>query len=202
MCNLETDGEFFMRKATKSKYLNQFWLGQKFQEWEVVDNAIYFDDKSRAHVKCRCSCGTEDSVNCHNLVNGSSTRCVKCGLSYESRSFSNNPNWKGEGQIPKTILTTIAASAEQRNIPYSITSTQANALFNGTCTVTGQSISAENGTAKLIAFNNNLGYSPDNVAWVHNSVASVVNKFESKQKFDEFINMCVNVAKQHQFKKE
>lgn len=46
-------------------------IGKTFGEWKVLG----YGTKNRSSVVCKCSCGVEKEVNCHDLVKGKSKSC-------------------------------------------------------------------------------------------------------------------------------
>lgn len=184
----------------RSKYSNMFTKGQIVGEWQIVDPKIIIKERGRAMVKCLClHCKTFTSlVSCHHLVRGRSTRCRACNYSIIGRGKDQNPHWMGAGEVPKTVLTHISNSAVRVHEPFTLTAAYVNSIYDGTCSVTSQPISISDSTAKLVKIDNSSGYVEGNVMWVHSSVAPVLKKTSK----DEFINMCLQVAEQHQFKKE
>ena len=181
----------------RSKYDGVFKLGEKFGNWAVESPDIVMDSRGRAFIHCGCSCGRIILVACHHLVKGRTLKCDECANSYKLRGFDKNPNWQGEGEVPKSILTRLSSSASHKGIPYNLTTAYVNDLYsssNKTCTYTGYRISTHDNSAALMCIDAYRGYLEGNVAWVHKDV---VTKPKSK---DEFINMCLAVAQQHQFK--
>lgn len=186
----------------RSKYDGFFKKDEKFGDWEVVNPNIFMDGRGRAYVFCKCtSCENETrNVACHHLVRGRTQKCNYCANSYKLRGFDRNPNWQGKGEVPKSILTRISSSAAHKGIPYNLTTTYANDLYsssNKTCTYTGYHLSVYDNSAALTCIDNSRGYLEGNVVWANNTVAAMKSKCQSK---DEFINICLAVAKQHQFK--
>jgi len=55
----------------KSKYKNQFQLGQKFGKWSIKDVTVVSPSPTReAKILCQCECGFEKLVHCLTLVKG------------------------------------------------------------------------------------------------------------------------------------
>lgn len=200
---------------SRSKYDGFFKEGEQFGNWKIEMPVIKMDDRGRASVLCRCKCENVSLVACHHLVRGRTLRCKVCNNSYESKGFDANPHWKGEGMVPKTLLTRISSSAVQQHIPYNLTMEYVSTLYANsgqTCAYTGQHISTAPETslsikgynvappsAEIVCYNKRAGYVEGNVAFVHKDAAAVVKYGINKTK-DDFINMCLAVAKQHQFK--
>lgn len=67
------------------------------------------------------------------------------------------------------------------------------ACFDGKCALTGWEISIEwtSQTASLDRINNEQGYTPSNIQWVH----TMVNMSRNKYTLERFVDMCCAVAK-------
>lgn len=126
----------------RSKYEGKFKKGDTYGNWRVLNPHINLDKRSRAYVSCQCSCGLIAFVLCHHLVKGTSTKCTKCNLG--TRQYMNNPNWKGEGVVPKSLLSKISSSAARNGIEYKLTPTYVNTLYadsGRSCAISGQPLS-------------------------------------------------------------
>ena len=186
----------------RSKYDGFFKKDEKFGDWTIESSDIVMDGRGRAFIHCVCSCGRIITVACHHLVRGRTTRCENCNNSYSSKGMEKNPNWQGQRKVPKTILTKISSSAAHNNIPYNLTMNYVSTLYSNSgqqCAYSGLPIntmtggSIIEGTAVLARINSSDGYVEGNMAWVHKDVVR-------KHSPDEFINLCLRVAAEHQFK--
>lgn len=188
-----------MRNGNKgSKYFGKFKTGDTYGHWTVMSGQLLKDQKGRRYVDCTCtSCGTVMSVPCHHLIKGRSTRCGTCNLSYKGRGAAKNPHWRGIGEVPKTVLTKLSASAVITNTPYNISTAYVNDLYtisNGQCSYTGQPISFADGTAQITSVVQELGYTEGNVAIVHSDVKPFLKKLSP----NKFIELCCQVAQKYQ----
>lgn len=186
-----------MRKIKSgSKYIGKFKSHQMFGDWSVLKSDVYMDKRGRTFVKCQCVCKKEELVSCHHLLKGRSTRCKECNNSYRGRGISSNPNWKGEGMVPQSILTSLSQSVITKGIEYNLNATYMNELYERsgqTCAFTNLPISTIQNTAKIARLRHDSGYVPGNVAWVHTSIEPVLRKTSA----NDFIAMCVAVAEKY-----
>lgn len=95
-----------MRELTvskTSKYCGVFTEGQEFGAWVVLSSKIFFDERSRSFVLCKCrSCNDPDYVPCYHLINRNTHLCGNCHLLPETRSGYSNNAWDGT-KIPKEV---------------------------------------------------------------------------------------------------
>lgn len=123
----------------RSKYEGKFKKGDCYGNWRILERSITLDDRGRAYVMCQCSCGIITDVLCHHLIKGTSTKCTQCNLG--TRQYTNNPNWKGEGLVPKALLSKISSSAARKGIEYNLSPSYVNTLYassGGNCAISGQ----------------------------------------------------------------
>jgi hypothetical protein len=59
-------------------------IGTKFGRWTVVGN-FRPEKRRRYDLECKCECGTQKYVRLHNLLNGRSKACQKCGRNQPKR---------------------------------------------------------------------------------------------------------------------
>lgn len=92
-------------------------------------------------------------------------------------------NWRGVGNIPLDFYTRYRKSANKRNLVFDVTMDQLWELFikqSGYCAVTGLPIwigsSIIDVTASIDRVDNSLGYTIDNVQWVHKDFNSKLRK--------------------------
>ncbi len=197
--NFRSSPNVFVPSIKNTKYAARFKPNQRIGSWKILESTVYMDEKSRSFIKCQCDCGNEEFVAAHHLAKGQTTRCESCN--YELRNTNQNPNWRGSGFVPKTMINYLSSSAAARNVPFNINTEYANTLYmssSATCALSGQPISIANNTAKLVAVDPAKGYVYGNVEWVHSSLAPSLKNTPT----NKFIAMCVNVAEKSQFKKE
>ena len=145
---------------------------------------------------CKCDCGNRRLINQGSLVAGKRTQCKKCYC----KSMHNNPDviihiyWK---QILKGAL--------YRDIHVDITQEEAQQLFiqqDKKCALSGEAIrfaktardhNHGETTASLDRKNSSLGYTINNVQWVHKDV----NRLKITLDNDRFIELCQKIALHH-----
>lgn len=108
-------------------------------------------------------------------------------------------NWKGIGLINGTYISITRCGAKNRNLEFNITIQDIWNLFlkqYGRCSITNLPIFFKDGvhveqTASLDRINPLLGYTVDNIQWVHKKINLM--KWDLQQ--NEFIKMCKLISK-------
>jgi hypothetical protein len=118
-------------------------------------------------------------------------QCKTCAS--KSKGFSNNRPVGDRQRIFNKFLKT----AKSRNIEWRLTLEEMFELYTGKCTLTGWDIviSHSNCTASLDRIDNDKGYFPNNIQWVH----SMVNMCKNKYNESDFIKMCKDITENKKF---
>ncbi len=141
----------------------------------VNDITVVAKGNRKSRWTCRCICGKEITVNTFHIRHGS---IVSCGCAKERR-FSENKHWKGHEEISGSFWGKIKSSAHSRGRPidFQISIEYAWSLFikqDRKCAISGVSLSMHadpsKRTASLDRINSRLGYTEDNVQWVHKRI--------------------------------
>jgi len=194
----------------KSKYENQFQLGQKFGKWEITNTDIIFHEKTKeSQIKCQCSCGFEKLVYCLTLVKGQSTACFNCGHGNKGES---NSKWKGYREVPGSFINRVKAGAKTRKngIEVKINAEDIYNLWikqNKKCALSSLPIDFANTnpgnpnrksskydlicTASLDRIDSKKGYILDNIQLVHKDINMIKKEYDQ----DYFIQLCQLVTK-------
>jgi hypothetical protein len=114
-------------------------------------------------------------------------QCKKCVA--KARGFSANQPVGAE----RRAFSRYFKSAKNRGIPWLLDLDSFVAKFSGTCSLSGWPISMSDRTASLDRIDSSMGYTEENVQWVH----TMVNMSKNKYKQVDFINMCISVAQAH-----
>lgn len=142
---------------------------------------------------CRCDCGNLRLIGQGSLVSGRRMQCKKCF--YESKH--NNPNL-----VISVYWRQLLHSAMNRGLCVGVTQEEVQELFNqqgGKCALSGQEIyfaktSREHNSGKTTASldrkNSKIGYTSENIQWVHKDV----NRIKSTLDNETFIMFCRLVA--------
>lgn len=154
------------------------------------------------YLECKCECGKIIETKARYLTNQAKSSCGCI------RHQSNNKHhgWKGFGEISGTFWNSIIKGAKKRNgreIDFRITIQYVWDLYlrqQGKCALTGVDIGfsykntrygTEDNTASLDRIDSSLGYTEDNVQWVHKTI----NLIKMDLKEDEFIQWCKTISK-------
>lgn len=146
--------------------------------------------------ECVCDCGSTKNVRYNHLVNGSVS---SCGCRWHLGNSEHN-KWKGVGELSLTKYNAIREGAIIRGIDFDddLTIEHLWELYikqNKKCAISGLDIKFgvrskdSKGTASLDRINSEIGYTVDNVQWVHKTI----NMMKNKMGEDKFIDMCRSV---------
>ena len=181
----------------KSKYDGVFSEGQTFGRYTILASTIKVEHEAK--VECKCECGTIRWVSCYSLVKETSTQCSKCG---NSMVKSNNPAWKGYGDIPSRVFGKLRRDAGLRNLEFNISIEYCDKLYKeqkGVCNLSGVKLNTSiNGSStSLDRIDNSEGYIEGNVQWLHKDV----NMMKRTYTQEHFINMCKSIAELDELEK-
>jgi hypothetical protein len=190
-------------KSLRKNTLNR--VGLTYQELTVLEHVG--KNKHRQNLwKCLCSCGNHKIIPSGELGRTKSCGCLRKGTNKNSKHPNhavgpNSPYWKGHGLISAYRWKKMKDSASKRNINFDITIEEAWNLFQqqeGFCALSGLEIrmgvkAREYGTASLDRIDSNLGYTKDNIQWVHKNINTM--KMDLPQQ--EFILLCEKIYKNH-----
>jgi hypothetical protein len=171
--------------------------GEKFGKWTVQQRV----QTNRNHTvwRCICECGNIRDVYSTHLIQGQSKRCSKC-----APKGNHHHQWKGFGDISGDYWDSIKRGAggrkrgSRRSVDFTITIEYAWNLFlkqGKKCALSGQDIiikynEQSNHTASLDRIDSSIGYTENNVQWVHKDINMM------KRTYDEnyFIEMCILIS--------
>lgn len=170
--------------------------GKKFGKLTVVEFS-HLTKWKHATWKCKCDCGREIFTQTRLLRDGSKTNC---GAWCEQRNLAKkHPNWKGFGEISLSQFHHIKKDAISRGIHFDIGIEFMSNLFlkqNRRCALSNVEISmgsykkkVNDKTASLDRIDSSLGYTVDNVQWVHKDI----NKMKWDFKMDRFLELVEKI---------
>lgn len=163
-------------------------IGQAYDSLTVIGFTLVNNKKQAI---CKCKCGTTINRRPELLTNNTTNNC----------GCKPRGNWKGVGQISKTILNRIKRNAKVRNISFEIDINYIWELYNkqnAKCALTGLNIgfgkkTTDTNEASLDRIDSNQGYIKGNIQWVHKDIQKM------KMDLDEnrFFELCKLVAIQN-----
>lgn len=158
--------------------------GKQIEDWFVICRAPNHVTKGKTTITefwCECSCGKIQKVRSIRLRGKKNNKCKRCATTEASIKKA-----KFYYDIPMDTWKKIIIAANIRNLEFNITIESAWDLFlkqNRKCALTGvdlefcvsqtyygRSKSRWVHTASLDRVNNNLGYTKDNIQWVHKDI--------------------------------
>ena len=149
--------------------------------------------------KCLCDCGNIISTAMQRLKTGDSK---SCGCLFEEKIIR-----RGFGDMPNSYWSEVLSNAKVRNLKVEITAEQAWNKYveqKGKCALTGwplyfgvKSKTKEKkikGVASLDRIDSKLGYTLDNVQWLHTDI----NRMKLHFNQDYFLKACRDITKNKQ----
>ena len=156
-----------------------------FGSLTVIEEGNKHPKKSIAMWKCKCICGNICERNGSDLRLG---KTKTCGC---RKGITSKRNWQGYKNVSKSKWRVIGQNALQRNLEFSITIEFISNLFdkqNKKCALSGMELDSKN--MSLDRINSNLGYTKNNVQWLHKKI----NKLKGKYSDNELIELCRKVS--------
>ncbi len=138
---------------------------------------------------CSCSCGGKHTTLMKTFVAGKCSSCPNCRTSCK-RIITNKIKYKNFADF-KTYL---KACAKKRKVDFDLDKDFLEDLLkkqNGLCYFSGVPISLDDSTASMDRVDSSLGYTKDNVQWVHR----VVNFMKNELSQEDFIKWCDIISK-------
>jgi len=164
--------------------------GQKFNRLTVI-KLDSIDKWREYHYCCRCDCGNIKILRRSHLINGD---VKSCGCWNKERRHT------GYGDISGTYWGIVKSGAKLRNLTLDIDIIYINDLYhkqNKRCALTNTDIyiskyhykNKKQQTASLDRIDSKLGYTKENVQWVHKDI----NKMKQDLPEQVFIELCQKV---------
>jgi hypothetical protein len=182
-------------KEIKPIYKGNYYAGERFGEWEVLNEGVYIPTKHGGQYKwlCKCSCGLTKLVGITSLLYGRTTKCISCANSDKNKALEQNSNWKGFGDIPGEVLQKIRQNAKRRSreIPVEVDCAYLDKIWKeqqGKCAYTGRKLTILK-DASVDRIDSNKGYIKDNVEWVHKDV----NKAKMALSKNDFLTLIKDI---------
>lgn len=179
-------------------------IGFQIGNWKVIseDSIGYRDCKQL----CECIvCGYQEYVNISKAISRPSKRCVKC----KSSKFVNDVGETNYLYIMTKICDRIKYNSERRDkvsqLEFNITPQYLLDLYNkqdGKCALSKinlplNTLNYRDLNLSLDRIDSNKGYVDGNVQWVDKRINMMKQSFSQ----DEFISMCIEVAKNNGYSK-
>lgn len=196
-----------IREAKRRQELREIYpIGTKFGQWTIISDEIKVGNDRKLYQLCQCCCGEIQWKQLSSLRNGTSTKCKKCGnktFITESGEISVN------GLISmfyKHIKAQLSTRKKVNQLEFNITPEYLEELYekqNHKCALSGLSLELDitkSGLKQnwsLDRIDSNKGYIIGNVQWVDKRINMMKQSFSQ----DEFIDMCIEVAKTNGYSK-
>ncbi len=160
-----------------STYTSLFPTGSVIGEWTVIGEPA-MDNRSRAKIPVRCSCGNETEVYGYHLKRGNSTQCENCsrGTSPTYRGIANKAHRSaiiGGIQNFQITANSLSKSCEEQS---------------GTCIISGEALTTDNSVA--VRYSSNEGYTIENTALVSETAKGLMGTMC----VNEYVLHCYNVV--------
>lgn len=189
------------RKAARRKSLRNIYpIGTKFGQWTIISEDVKIGSDRKLCQLCQCCCGEIQWKQLSSLRNGTSTKCKKCG----NKTFiDKNGNILISGLILsyfKHIKNNLEKRKKVSQLEFNITPEYLEKLYedqNHRCALSNLSLEIDKSKRaidqnwSLDRIDSNKGYIEGNVQWVDKRINMMKQSFNQ----DEFIKMCIEVAK-------
>ena len=184
-------------------YKGENWLNKKVGHYTVIGSGSSVKYKSQScsipKWKVKCDCGTEKEISKWHIVYGNVLGCDNCVK--ERLRFEDSHHWNSDAKnVTGMYYGKIKAAAKKRKISFAITREEMDEVFqkqNKKCAYTNIDLffetSGKKGNASLDRINSSLGYTKENVQWVHKKV----NIIKWDLSHEEFINFCKTVTENY-----
>lgn len=143
--------------------------------------------------QCECRCGKVLEMATYHLAEIQSCGC----LQKEQKYIQQSTTWKGYEEISSTFYSRLKREAKERDIKFDLSIEFLWDLFvkqERKCKLTKMELFFKFGpqeqTASLDRINSDLGYTEDNVQWVHKDVNWMKQDYDQKR----YIEICKLVA--------
>jgi hypothetical protein len=185
-------------------------IGDVYGYYTVIDDEVEVNKDGKVKYHVQCACGKVEFVRGYFLRIGRQKSCKSCRskINYKIAFDSGKKigfikrGHEGIGNFTKTVYSVIKRNATRRKLIWSneLTIEYLWNLYNQQnkkCALSGLDISFTEKrvnniidyrymTASLDRINSKIGYTKDNVQWVHKDINTM--KFDYDQEY--FINMC------------
>jgi hypothetical protein len=181
----------------KILYKGEDWFNKKIGSYTIIGEGAltkYKSQKSKTRLwKVKCDCGIEKEISKWHLVYGNVQGCNSC---FGSRfRFENSYNWtSSSNNVTGMYFQKIKKCAEKRKIPFDVTREELDEIFekqDKICAYTKFALYFETkgkkGNASLDRIDSKLGYTKQNVQWVHKDV--------NRMKWDLSREQFIEIAK-------
>jgi len=160
-----------------STYTSLYPIGKMVGEWTVIGEPV-MDDRSRAKIPVRCSCGNETAVYGYHLKKGKSTQCKTC-------SSGKSPTYLGITN--KAYRSSVIGGIQEFNITANSLS-ESFVEQSGTCVISGEPITT--GDSVAVRYDSNEGYTIENTALVSQTAKEMMGSLC----INDFVQRCYNVV--------
>lgn len=178
-----------------------YLIGQTFGQLTVLSLSVYgtASGKRRYLAECSCTCGNQKKILTASLRSGRTKTCG-CGREqYKKLTGKNSAQFVGFEEISGTFWKHYTNKAKRRGLEVAITMEEAWKIYEAQgrrCALSGVEIGFAPAnqnrltTASMDRLDNDLGYTKDNVQWVHKWVNLMRNTLE----VDQFLWWCHEIA--------
>ncbi len=184
--------ELIVTRVEKSEAKLKSVIGTKIEKWKILGRAPLTSSSKYIRVFAECKCGIIKNIQLQSLLQGRSKSCSKCART----KGPDHHSWKGYEDLSSEFYRRYLHHAASINVPFEISIKDAWNQFikqNKKCNLTGWKlvILGKNKTASLDRIDSKLGYTKDNIQWIHRDINCIKQSFNHEY----FLAICVAVAK-------
>lgn len=178
-------------------------VGERFGRGVVIEESKSRRESNRMEWVLKCDCGNNYSATTVQLRGKISHRTRSCGC-YAKSVGEERWNYNGLYGLTGTLWSTIKHGAKSRKLEFSITKEDAWNQWekqNGICALSGMQLHfgdptlgaakrIVNRTASLDRIDNLIGYTKENIQWLHKEV----NMMKHIHSTDRFLELCSRIS--------
>jgi hypothetical protein len=174
-------------------------VGKKWQYFEVIEKIGSRGESGKQSIywKCLCRCGNIKELSTKDIK---SENRISCGCIYQELDYrQKHGNWRGFQEIPGKYWSQLKRGAKNRNIEFNISIEDIWNKFiqqDRKCALSNielvfpTSLRLSNGTASLDRKDSTIGYTVDNIQWIHKDI----NFMKQEYNQEYFVEICKKIA--------
>lgn len=175
------------KKCNAKDNYRKYKIGTKINNLTLLEY-IPYKKNIRTQLKVQCNCGNIFYISSFEF---NRTKC--CRSCHIKKRGAEHASYKGTKNVTKTYFSQIKLNANKRKLKFNLDINFLDKLLesqNFKCYLSNQKISVHDKTASLDRIDSSLGYTKNNVAWIHKDIQRMKSDFSLKY----FIKICTKIA--------
>jgi len=176
-------------------------VGTKFGKWEIISNTTQTKNNI-THWLCKCECGeTEEYIPLNNLMNDTSTQCVKCArknVGMKKRRGIGNISGQMWGRYKKKYGDDLKLKINEAWGLYELQDRRCP-LTDEDIIICGYPYDTKKTTAVLLKIEPDKPLDKANSIWVHKSITDILNNKTISELFNIINKINNNIDEEYKF---